>query len=35
MLNLFKLYNNSKQKTEKKINTQEKHNKHHPSAVRE
>ena len=35
MLNLFKLYNNSKQKTEKKINSQEKHNKHHPSAVRE
>src|SRR5246127_188482 len=35
MLNLFKLYNKSKQKTEKKINTQEKHNKHHPSAVRE
>src|ERR1700740_759198 len=34
MLNLFKLYN-SKQKTKKKINTQEKHNKHHPSAVRE
>jgi len=33
MLNLFKLYNN---KTEKKIiNSQEKHNKHHPSAVRE
>ena len=36
MLNLFKLYNNSKNKTEKKIfNSQEKHNKHHPSAVRE
>jgi hypothetical protein len=34
MLNLFKLYNNNK--TEKnKINYQEKHNKHHPSAVRE
>ena len=35
MLNLFELYNNSKNKTEKKINSQEKHNKHHPSAVRE
>ena len=36
MLNLFKLYNNSKNITEKKfINSQEKHNKHHPSAVRE
>jgi len=35
MLNLFKLYNNSNNKTEKKINSQEKHNKHHPSAVRE
>ena len=36
MLNLFKLYNNSKIKTEKKIfNSQEKHNKHHPSGVRE
>ena len=36
MLNLFKLYNNSKNKTEKKIfNSQEKHNKHHPSGVRE
>ena len=36
MLNLFKLYNNSKRKTEKKIfNSQEKHNKHHPSGVRE
>ena len=33
MLNLFKLYSNKK--TEKKINSQEKHNKHHPSAVRE
>jgi hypothetical protein len=36
MLNLFKLYNYSNNKTEKKkINSQEKHNKHHPSAVRE
>jgi Mitochondrial ribosomal protein (VAR1) len=36
MLNLFKLYNNSKIKSEKKIlNSQEKHNKHHPAAVRE
>ena len=36
MLNLFKLYNNSKIKTEKKnFNSQEKHNKHHPSGVRE
>jgi hypothetical protein len=35
MLNLFELYNNSNNKTEKKINSQEKHNKHHPSAVRE
>jgi hypothetical protein len=35
MLNLFKLYNN-KNKTEKNIfNSQEKHNKHYPSAVRE
>jgi len=35
MLNLFKLYNKNK-KTEKNIfNSQEKHNKHHPSAVRE
>ena len=34
MLNLFKLYNNNK--TEKnKINSQEKHNKHYPSAIRE
>jgi len=34
MLNLFKLYSNKK--TEKKIiNSQEKHNKHHPTAVRE
>jgi hypothetical protein len=33
MLNLFELYNNNK--TEKKINSQEKHNKHHPSAIRE
>ena len=34
MLNLFKLYYNKK--TEKKIfDPQEKHNKHHPSAVRE
>jgi ribosomal VAR1-like protein len=34
MLNLFKLYSNKK--TEKKqIDPQEKHNKHHPSAVRE
>jgi hypothetical protein len=34
MLNLFKLYSNKK--TEKtKLNLQEKHNKHHPSAVRE
>lgn len=33
MLDLFKL--NSNKKTEKKINQQEKHNKHHPSAVRE
>ena len=34
MLNLFKLYSNKK--TEKKnIGLQEKHNKHHPSAVRE
>jgi len=35
MLNLFELYNNSKNKTEKKINSQQKHNKHHPSAIRE
>ena len=36
MLNLFKLYNNSKNITEKKFfNSQEKHNKHHPSGVRE
>jgi Mitochondrial ribosomal protein (VAR1) len=36
MLNLFKLYNNSKIKFEKKkLNLQEKHNKHHPAAVRE
>ena len=35
MLNLFKLYNKNK-KTEKNIfNSQEKHNKHYPSAVRE
>jgi len=34
MLDLFKL--NSNKKTEKKkINLQKKHNKHHPSAVRE
>jgi hypothetical protein len=34
MLNLFKL--NYNKKTEKeKINAQEKHNKHYPSAVRE
>lgn len=33
MLNLFELYNSNK--TEKKINSQEKHNKHHPSAIRE
>ena len=34
MLNLFKLYSNKK--TEKrKIDFQEKHNKHHPSAIRE
>jgi hypothetical protein len=36
MLNLFKLYNNNKIKFEKiKLNSQEKHNKHHPAAVRE
>ena len=36
MLNLFKLYNNSKINFEKKkLNLQEKHNKHHPAAVRE
>ena len=36
MLNLFKLYNNSKIKSEKKnLNSQEKHNKHHPASVRE
>jgi len=34
MLNLFKLYNNNKTE-KKKINSQEKHNKHYPSAVRE
>ena len=34
MLNLFKLYNNNKIE-KKKINFQEKHNKHYPSAVRE
>ena len=34
MLNLFKLYNNNKTE-KKKINFQEKHNKHYPSAVRE
>ena len=34
MLNLFKLYNNNKIE-KKKINSQEKHNKHYPSAVRE
>ena len=33
MLNLFELYNNKTEK--KKINSQEKHNKHYPSAVRE
>jgi hypothetical protein len=35
MLNLFELYNNTKNKTEKKISSQEKHNKNHPSAIRE
>ena len=34
MLNLFKLYNNNKIE-KKKINFQEKHNKHYPSAIRE
>ena len=34
MLNLFKLYNNNKIE-KKKINFQEKYNKHYPSAVRE
>ena len=34
MLNLFKLYNNNKTE-KKKINFQEKHNKHYPSTVRE
>ena len=34
MLNLFKLYNNNKIE-KKKINSQEKHNKHYPSAIRE
>ena len=34
MLNVFKLYNNNKTE-KKKINSQEKHNKHYPSAVRE
>jgi hypothetical protein len=34
MLNLFKL-NYKKKKIEKKINQQKKHDKHHPSAVRE
>jgi len=34
MLNLFKLYNNNKTE-KKKISSQEKHNKHYPSAVRE
>ena len=35
MLNLFKLYNNNNKTEKKKINSQEKHNKHYPSAVRE
>ena len=34
MLNLFKLHNNNKTE-KKKINSQEKHNKHYPSAIRE
>jgi hypothetical protein len=34
MLNLFKLYYNKKTEN-KKIDPQEKHNKHYPSAVRE
>ena len=34
MINLFKLYNNNKIE-KKKINFQEKHNKHYPSAIRE
>jgi hypothetical protein len=34
MLNLFELYSNKKTETEK-IDSQEKHNKHYPSAVRE
>ena len=35
MLNLFELYNNNNKTEKKKINSQEKHNKHYPSAVRE
>jgi len=34
MLNIFKLYSNKKTEN-KKIDFKEKHNKHHPSAVRE
>jgi hypothetical protein len=34
MLDLFKL-NYNKKSENKKINTQEKHDKHHPSAIRE
>jgi len=35
MINLFELYNNNNKTEKKKINSQEKHNKHYPSAVRE
>ena len=35
MLDLFKLNFNKNKTEEKKIKSQEKHNKHYPSAVRE